>query len=649
MSGTSLLVVLFFVGFISTFSSESPLSCKNDFITTMNCILDSPRSSNCSIYTAEFQSSTSSGKTYKCPFTSDMAGLCSCTVQMLQFISLEVYSLDLLEGNTSIYSTDITPSSHIKPNAPEIISIIRQENGNYDVMWKSGYTKESFLSDFIHEVCYKKKGEEDKKMTNTSQTNFEILGSTLEQGAVYVVKVRMFSPLYETEFSDWSQEKEWTAPSIALPVERILEITIPILCVSLILILSFLYWCLLRIKDKWWDKIPNPYKAHIKSMNVGKPMMLKPETVDFNQKFDIAEKPRKAHLIVAGDKEEDLYPKNLLNSEGSSQSDYARTYSIPQGTTIPGNVMQNILEEAFKIFVPKASTPVVSDLGTHGCYKNVDVTPSKESDIRLPRNLSPSSPEGSASSCDSRYKNISYSWVSSLRGSNNHELVMNEKPSHPIKSPVACTFIEDYHSNDSEVLKVPPANLSGFLSPTITGVLPPLLLTDSEYQACDSSAVTTPQDAETPSTCSSKLDVELELLTPPPHLCRADDDYQSFNNAISNGKGVGTGSSPEPLSVDQITEDLLICSINPAYAGQPTKRCSLAPCEEGYSPLQGLSSDSSRQPFEIDGTENGPKGHTWALSQYPEKHIVTTPSGLQTMESWHDLPVLEIDNSYHRV
>ncbi|XP_023672376.2 interleukin-4 receptor subunit alpha isoform X1 [Paramormyrops kingsleyae] len=645
MSETSLFVLLFFAGFISTFSSEPLLSCKNDYITTMNCTLDSPKTSNCSIYTAEFKLDDD-GESYKCPFMNNMAGMCSCTVQMLPFVYSEEYQLDLLEGNKSIYSKQYIPSSHIKPNAPEIISIIRQENGNYDVMWKSSY---GMKSEYVkYQVCYKKKGEEDKNMNNISQTNFEILSSTLEQGAVYVVRVRSFSSDYETEFSDWSHEREWTEP---LSFERILEITIPSLCVALIVILAFLYWCLLRMKDRWWDKIPNPYKAHIKSMTVGKPVVLKPETADFNQQFDIIDKPWKAHLIVGGDKEEGLYPKNLLNSEGSSQSDYARTYSISQGTTVPGSVMQKILEEAFNIFIPKASMPVISDLGTDGCYKNVDVTPRKESGSS--GNLSPSSPEGSASSCDSQYKNISYSWVSSLRGSGNHELVMNEKPSHSFKSPIACTFIEDYHSNDSEALKVPPANLQGFVSPTSTPVLLPLLLTDSEYQACDSSAVTTPQDAETPSTCSSKLDADLELLIPPPHLFRADDDYQSFNNAISNGKQVGAGSSPEPFGVDQITEDLLICSINPAYAGQPAKGCSLAPCEEGYSPLQGLSSESSRQPFEINGTEDGPKGHTWALSQYPEKHIVTAASGphrsLQKMESWHDPPVLQIDNSYHRV
>lgn len=56
-----------------------------------------------------------------------------------------------------------TLSSAVKPIAPEIISFMRQENGNYDVMWKSKYEMKSLLLKHLkYQVCYKKKGEEDK-------------------------------------------------------------------------------------------------------------------------------------------------------------------------------------------------------------------------------------------------------------------------------------------------------------------------------------------------------------------------------------------------------------------------------------------------------------------------------------------------------
>uniref|UniRef100_A0A8C9V6B7 Uncharacterized LOC108932964 n=1 Tax=Scleropages formosus TaxID=113540 RepID=A0A8C9V6B7_SCLFO len=516
----------------------------------MVCTLPWSRNLSCAKYSLRFlPTSEDRSDNYECIFKANTNDSCECTVEMIQFVTLEEYTAKLLKGGNEIHSYVICPSDHIKPISPSIEYVIRTENGNYIVKWTKNYGEDAYLFMSLQfQYSYKKKDEPDQVC---SQLYAEILGSELEENTVYVVKVRSRSEDYNTQWSDWSQEVEWTSRKTCFFVTK-LVFPFPIH----------------RAKAKWWDNIPNPSKAHL-NFPYGK---------------------RKVMDLDYGD--------SLL-------SDYARTYSVSQTEDISSskiqNIMQHSLEKALMPFFNFSAPNNINSPTVQEFYKNVNgIALTKDSGVSLSEGTHPRC----LSSSESSYKNVSYSWVSPLQGSGQQELILNEKV--PFIAP--CSANDKYHSCGNEVL-VPPSqpppmgmNLPGF--PSTTVALSPFMHTELEYRTCENSMTAVSTAEGFSSSHTAQICSDLGTLAVPSNTTATDDGYQSFSNAIGKAS----------LNVDQLTRERLICSINPAYAGFPSHSGHLDQSEEGYQALQSLGCARGTQQRGIGSTEKRVNGREGGMS-----------------------------------
>ncbi|KAJ8344667.1 hypothetical protein SKAU_G00288600 [Synaphobranchus kaupii] len=260
----------------------SNLNCFNDYEETMVCEFTSGMPLSCSSYSLDFVSQHQ--EHFMCTFMnssrkSNSLSRCRCTVKMPLMVNIEKYTRNLLEGGRVINTRIITAFDNIKPRAPEILSVMPMGNGNYNIMCKKHYDEQSFLYDSLEiQLSYGKKGEADTAWRTIPATlpSQEIVGSHLEPSSEYIVKARSHSPQYNTQFSDWSREVEWTVPA---SVQNVWEIIIPVLSVLLIIVIYASYQGSIRLKTQWWDRIPTP-NDDIKYMLPGNPKVFTPKVYD---------------------------------------------------------------------------------------------------------------------------------------------------------------------------------------------------------------------------------------------------------------------------------------------------------------------------------------------------------------------------------
>ncbi|XP_018605206.1 interleukin-4 receptor subunit alpha [Scleropages formosus] len=607
-------------------------SCSNDFLKTMVCTLPWSRNLSCAKYSLRFlPTSEDRSDNYECIFKANTNDSCECTVEMIQFVTLEEYTAKLLKGGNEIHSYVICPSDHIKPISPSIEYVIRTENGNYIVKWTKNYGEDAYLFMSLQfQYSYKKKDEPDQcaRTANSSQLYAEILGSELEENTVYVVKVRSRSEDYNTQWSDWSQEVEWTSP--ASPVSMLM--VIPFLCILLILILCAGYWGITRAKAKWWDNIPNPSKAHLNFPYGKRKGNLFPQSniapiLNVNVENGILSS--KSHHLM-GTVDGDLPPIKMdLDYGDSLLSDYARTYSVSQTEDISSskiqNIMQHSLEKALMPFFNFSAPNNINSPTVQEFYKNVNgIALTKDSGVSLSEGTHPRC----LSSSESSYKNVSYSWVSPLQGSGQQELILNEKV--PFIAP--CSANDKYHSCGNEVL-VPPSqpppmgmNLPGF--PSTTVALSPFMHTELEYRTCENSMTAVSTAEGFSSSHTAQICSDLGTLAVPSNTTATDDGYQSFSNAIGKAS----------LNVDQLTRERLICSINPAYAGFPSHSGHLDQSEEGYQALQSLGCARGTQQRGIGSTEKRVNGREGGMSWCSKN-----PTPTVTAVTFHSTDMLSPD------
>ncbi|KAJ8391831.1 hypothetical protein AAFF_G00084470 [Aldrovandia affinis] len=262
------LIFLAYISFISRISyalTGSPLNCINDFERTMVCYLTNDKPGNCSRYSLIFIPSPANELNYTCILMNNNRNSksrfkCGCTIKMQRFVIGEEYTVDLLEGMKTVNSTRINLRK-IKPKAPEILSVKLTDIGNFNVTWKTNYEDSTFTETLKIKLHYKMKGEPDEvaKTVEAYQPFQEILGSDFKASEDYVIKARSFSTEFNTQFSDWSEEVEWTIPA---STQDLWKIVIPVVCLLLIVSICACRWCYKKLKARC-EKIPNPAKASL--------------------------------------------------------------------------------------------------------------------------------------------------------------------------------------------------------------------------------------------------------------------------------------------------------------------------------------------------------------------------------------------------
>ncbi|KAI1884724.1 hypothetical protein AGOR_G00229460 [Albula goreensis] len=452
----------------------SNLNCFNDYQTTMVCEFTSDKNFNCSGYSIDFASPDQ--KHFNCTFmeslqNSDVFTVCECTVKMPEMVNTEKYQRRLWEEGRVINSTIITALDNIKPRAPKILSVKPTKDGNYKVKCKIDYSEDNGLFDSLDtELSYRKKDSSDWNSVNAT-LNSEILGSQLEPGYVYVVKARSRSTSYNTRYSDWSQEEQWTVPLSGLDPSIFIVST---LCVLLVISICAFYWFCARLKTKWWDTIPSPVND-LKYMLPGNAKVFTPKNYDPSSNlYDVLtvestiQKPR-VPLIAECDRDD---PYKSVTSTGSSFDDRRRSL-LESADSVGSSGYRNVL-------LPEESAP-----------------PSQETSSQEQRKEDPNSPDHlSVSTC------ISY------------RILRNDG-----KATETPSVLEHLHKN----LEALNLFRKGPDTPT-----------DCEYQVCNAVVASAPPAEDAGLSTSLKAGVLDALLSPTStDACRVDDGYESHGDATA--------------------------------------------------------------------------------------------------------------------
>ncbi|XP_033886268.3 uncharacterized protein LOC117417948 [Acipenser ruthenus] len=263
--------------FNATWSDWSPdvikpkgnLICYNDYIDEMVCVWNASVQINCSgEYTLSFTRLRLPFKNDSCVLRNIGAGPnylsthCECKMPKLadEFVISDMYIVEVWHRENAILLSHVFPCETIKPRAPHNLSVSLSENNNFNLTWKRNSNK-PFYEKLDFQVSLRKKEEPDEKaqLRNVSGVSLEIIRSSLVPGHSYVVKVRSFSKEYHSQYSDWSPEVEWQNYHMAA-LDSV-NIAIPIVCVSVLVVIISCYHCTRIAKVKLCDKIPNPAKS----------------------------------------------------------------------------------------------------------------------------------------------------------------------------------------------------------------------------------------------------------------------------------------------------------------------------------------------------------------------------------------------------
>ncbi|XP_052406799.1 uncharacterized protein LOC127952417 isoform X2 [Carassius gibelio] len=276
------IIIAFICNGFSYEHTEENLKCFNDYDTEMKCSLSTDRLKSCSGYKLNITHNVFNMNQNKpCIFEkSHPSDKCECKIKVQGFVITEIYTATLLEGTDVLYSKKLKTEDFIKPKTP-VLSVQKTENGNFNVTWDDQYSDSvtrNFLETLTINLSYGIKGglEKISKTVQNTVGSFEIVGKNLQQNTDYVLTATMSTSYNGHSISsDQSAPVEFTAPSSP---NEIAKLVIPTLCFGLIVIIFVIFFCILRMKMNWWDKISKPKidanlgeeKGHILPLSVMK-------------------------------------------------------------------------------------------------------------------------------------------------------------------------------------------------------------------------------------------------------------------------------------------------------------------------------------------------------------------------------------------
>ncbi|KAL6457240.1 hypothetical protein MHYP_G00342030 [Metynnis hypsauchen] len=444
---------LFFIstGFTAAHESNETqpnLECLNDYDTEMVCCLRSEKLNNCPEYKLNISLITIPDEVFTCSFVDVSPNVCECKFQIQGFV-LESFKANLWRGEKNLLFKEIDIANSIKPKRPTIVSVSLTENGNFLITWDTNYTsplQKTFSDSLSTELAYGVKGGKDNSTQvirlEKGRTEYEIVGRNLQPNSDYVVRARVSTDYnHNVRSSDYSQPYEFKT---SIFIQDILKILISILCVSLIIFISTLFYCYIKIIKQWWDKIPVPKIAQSFEKTV-------PHLSSFGSDFSRVyletskQDPVKDKMWIStpqvGVSCEDSL-QSLGKSGDSSQVIYAQTVSEDAEDNVNGNEAQcELLEE----------------------YKSANQMQSNRANIDIQRE--------SGNSSGSSFSNKCY-----LGSDSSGSSFLNQSITHSA-----------YPSNESE-------NSFSALSKNLDPVIP----TDFEYGPCNSCSVSADSTQFTP-------------------------------------------------------------------------------------------------------------------------------------------------------
>lgn len=393
--------------------TEEDLKCFNDYETEMKCSLSTDRLKSCSGYKLNITHTVSNmfQNMYACIFErSHHSDSCECKIKVQEFVVTEIFSTTLLEGTNVLSKTFLRTEDFIKPKTP-VLSVQNIENGNFNISWDNQYISDlvvrTFLEDLRINLTYGIKGglENISKTMPDTVGSFEIVGKNLQPNTNYILTATM-----STGYNDHSISSDQSAPveftTSSSPNEIAKRVITP-LCFGLIIIICITFFCILRMKMNWWDKISKPKidsnlgekQGHILPSSVMKfsPIHVEIPTLDLQEN-------------------KKLIPALSVDTNNEKSSHSVESVPVDYGQAGSGSLEENIstinitsrvqhaLHEVFKL------PPITNNPSTLSSYNQVTTSRSDKSvnGISSSRECKRASRDSGNDSGSSVFSNMSY-------------------------------------------------------------------------------------------------------------------------------------------------------------------------------------------------------------------------------------------------
>ncbi|KAI6051961.1 interleukin-4 receptor subunit alpha isoform X1 [Marmota monax] len=240
-------------------------TCFSDYISVSTCEwqLDSPL--NCSAelhlsYWLDFEFS----ENRTCIPENSAGATCVCIMPMDDLVKVDTYQLVLWAGRQQVWHGLFKPSDHVKPRAPENLTVHTSDHDTKLLTWSNPYPPGSTLYKELTYLVNISNENDPAEFIIYNVTYMEptlrLAASTLKSGVSYKVRVRAWTESYNGTWSDWSPSAQWHNYYQPPLVQR-LPMGVGISCLVIMAICLSCYYSVTKIKKEWWDQIPNPARS----------------------------------------------------------------------------------------------------------------------------------------------------------------------------------------------------------------------------------------------------------------------------------------------------------------------------------------------------------------------------------------------------
>lgn len=245
-------------------------TCFSDYISSSTCEWKMDGPTNCSAeLRLSYQLDFLISKNQTCVPENRESTACVCDMPMQDVVSEDVYHLHLWAEKQLLWRGSFKPSEHLKPRAPENLTVHANVSHTLRLTWSNPYPPENHLYSKLSYLVNISNEDDPTDFIIYNVTYMEPMlffpASDLKFGASYSIRVRARAPSYNSIWSEWSPSIEWLN-YYEWPWEQHLPLAVSISCIVILVIFLSCYFSINRIKKQWWDQIPNP--AHSLLMGI---------------------------------------------------------------------------------------------------------------------------------------------------------------------------------------------------------------------------------------------------------------------------------------------------------------------------------------------------------------------------------------------
>ncbi|XP_047389150.1 interleukin-4 receptor subunit alpha [Sciurus carolinensis] len=237
-------------------------TCFSDYLSVSTCEwqLDGPLNCSAELHLS-YGRDPELSENHTCIPENSAATTCLCSMLTDHIVKADIYQLDLWAGSRWLWHGLFKPSDHVKPRAPENLTVHTSDHGWRLLTWSNPYPPDSYLhTELTYLVNISSEDDPtDFVVYNVTylESSLRLAASTLRSGVSYEARVRAWTHKYSGTWSEWSPSTRWHN-YYKLPLEHHLGLGVSISCVVIVAICLSCYFSITKIKKEWWDQVPNP-------------------------------------------------------------------------------------------------------------------------------------------------------------------------------------------------------------------------------------------------------------------------------------------------------------------------------------------------------------------------------------------------------